>query len=392
MTLNRSATIDAPRVHDIAGPFEAGVCHAEVQASVLGLGRDWEALERDAANATVFQSLTWCGAWLEAAARAGLAEELRLVTVRAGGRVALLWPLAVRRTATCRVLHALAEPATQYCDALVAGDDSDKARLLDAAWALIKSWKDIDLVELRRVRDDAAIASLPVIAAGRGIIDNLVAAPFVDIRLATGAGHRSSKTRNALRRHERKLAEHGPVRFEVIEEHDNKIKIMSEAIAFKRRWMEARGLWSSGYAHGASNAFTSPLARSEQFLVARLAVGDTTAAVEAGFVIGDRYWSLTQSYNERFACHAPGRLLMWHFIDHCATRGIDWLDFLAPAHGYKRDWATGEMPVRDHLIPLSTKGLVWARALKFGRPALKRVFGVLPATMQRCVKKLLAAT
>jgi CelD/BcsL family acetyltransferase involved in cellulose biosynthesis len=132
------------------------------------------------------------------------------------------------------------------------------------------------------------------------------------------------------------------------------------------------------------------MARSDCFLVARLVVGDTTAAVEAGFVVGSRYWSLIQSYSERFACHAPGRLLMWHFIDHCATRGIGLLDFLAPAHGYKKDWSTGEMPVRDHLIPLNIKGFILAHALKSGRPVLKRLFGILPLAAQRCVTKVAA--
>jgi CelD/BcsL family acetyltransferase involved in cellulose biosynthesis len=337
-----------------------------------------------------FQSVIWCSTWLEAAARAGRVEELRLVTVRAGGLVVLLWPLAVRRAGPCRVLHALAEPATQYCDALVWASHNDRPRLLQAVWALVSSWTDIDLIELRRVRDDAAIATLPIIAGGRGITDNLAAAPFVAISAATGAAHRSSRTRNALRRHQRKLAEHGEVRFEVIEDYGAKLKVMAEAIAFKRRWMETRGLWSSGYAHAANDAFTYGMTRSDSFLVARLVVGDTTAAVEAGFVVGSRYWSLIQSYSERFACHAPGRLLMWHFIDHCATRGIGLLDFLAPAHEYKKHWSTGEMPVRDHLIPLNIKGFILAHALKSGRPVLKRLFGILPLAAQRCVTKVAA--
>jgi CelD/BcsL family acetyltransferase involved in cellulose biosynthesis len=355
---------------------------AEVGTSFTGLESEWLALERRAPNATVFQSLAWCRAWMEASDQAGASQDIRLVTVWSGGRIALFWPLAVRRLGPCKILHALAEPATQYCDALV-DPAGDRDRLIEAAWALIRSWADIDLVELRRVRDDAAIASLPVIAGGRSAAANPDAAPFVDIRVAGGAAHRSSRTRNALRRHQRKLAEHGPVAFEAIRDPDNKARVVSEAITFKRRWMKERGLWSAGYFHAAADEFTHLLSRRDEFTVFRLTVGGTTAAVEAGFVMGDRYWSLMQSYDGRFASHAPGRLLMWHFIDHCSQVGIDWLDFLAPAHAHKRDWSTSEMPVRDYLIALTVKGSVLPRALKMGRPTLRRLYGLLPAAAQR---------
>jgi CelD/BcsL family acetyltransferase involved in cellulose biosynthesis len=354
-------------------------CLVEARPFAVPLAREWSELESRVANATVFQSCAWCSAWLQASANVGLVEETRLLTVKRNGRLALLWPLAVRWAGPCRVLHALGEPATQYCDALIAADE-DRNQLLQIAWSAIRSWHDIDLLEMRRVRADAAISALPALTGAAAA--NATAAPFVDMKLAGGDTHRSSRTRNALKRHRRKLAEHGHVAFEVVDDVAAKIRVVDEAVAFKRIWMIERGLWSDGYAHAAANEFTRPLAQQPGFCVSRLTVGGATAAVEAGYVMGNTYWSLTQSYDPRFSDHAPGRLLTWKFMEHCANTGIQTLDFLAPAHSYKREWSTGEVAVADQLVPLTPKGSLLAAALRCARPALKRFYRQLPASLR----------
>jgi len=361
-------------------------CLVETQPYTTALAREWLEIESRSPNATVFQSSAWCGAWLRATAKAGLVEETRIVIVRRGSQPVLLWPLAVRRAGLCRVLHALGEPATQYCDTLIATGEH-RGWLLDAAWSAILSWRDIDLVELRRVRSDAAIATLPALASAEATCRTT--APFVDIRLAAGGdAHRSSRTRNALKRHRRKLAEHGEVAFEIVQDPEAKVRVVDEAVVFKRRWMVERGLWSDGYAHAAADQFTLTLAQQPGFCVSRLTVGGETAAVEAGYVMNGTYWSLTQSYDSRFAEHAPGRLLTWQFMDHCAASNIHMLDFLAPAHQYKREWSTGEIAVSDYLVPLTIKGSLLAATLGCARPALKRLYRSMPASLRSYAMRL----
>jgi CelD/BcsL family acetyltransferase involved in cellulose biosynthesis len=355
-------------------------CLVEAQPLTAALASEWQELESRSPNATVFQSSAWCSAWLRASGKVGCTEETRILIVRRGGRPALLWPLAVRRAGPCRVLHALGEPATQYCDALIATGEQ-RGWLLDAAWSAIRSWRDIDLVEMRRVRTDAAVAALPALANVKAT--GATTAPFVDIRLAAGGdAHRSSRTRNALKRHRRKLAEHGEVAFEIVQDPNAKIRVVDEAVAFKRRWMIERGLWSDGYSHAAADEFTRALAQQPDFRVSRLTVRGATAAVEAGYVMGGGYWSLTQSYDSRFAEHAPGRLLTWQFMEHCAAANIHMLDFLAPAYKYKREWSTGEIAVADYLVPLTIKGSLLAATLSCARPALKHLYRHMPASLR----------
>ncbi|HEU5019216.1 MAG TPA: GNAT family N-acetyltransferase [Pseudolabrys sp.] len=373
-----TAFFELPHMAERSTEPASARCRAELATSIAGLEQDWCALEQSVPDAAVFQCWAWCKAWLDASASVGLAENVRIVLVRHRGRLGLLWPLAVRRTCSSHILHALAEPATQYCGALV-DPEQDAGKLFTAAWTLIRSWKDIDLVELRRVRQDSPLQALPPIAANKSITFNNDAAPFIDTSLASACAHRSSRTRNALRRHRRKLEAHGPLTFEVLDAPILKLHALKEALTLKRKWLQERGKWSGGYAHPAADAFSSPLTSCREYVVARLRVGEATAAVEAGFVTHGRYWSLTQSYDSRFASHAPGRLLMDYFIDHCARTGIGTIDLLAPAHPHKRQWSTGEVAVRDHHLPLSVKGHLVAAFLRRGRPGLKNFARFLPA-------------
>jgi len=155
------------------------VALVETLEEVLAVEADWRGLETRAPEATPFQGFDWCRAWIEATGAAGTPEALRIVTVRDRGRLVLLWPLAIRRLWGFRVANWLGEPLTQYGDALVEMSE-DRARWLDAAWDEIRSWPDVDALELRRVRADAAVVVLPALSnhAGR----RADSAPFLDLR------------------------------------------------------------------------------------------------------------------------------------------------------------------------------------------------------------------
>jgi CelD/BcsL family acetyltransferase involved in cellulose biosynthesis len=357
-------------------------CHAETHTSIAEIQQAWLKLEKSTIRPTGFQSLAWCEAWLRATSACQCPVDLRLVTVWVDSCLGLLWPLAVSRSAGCRVLHALGEPAAQYCDAIV--DQSlDRNCLVLAAWDLIKSFEDVDLVELRHVRDDSNLSVLPTSVTRQGFESNLNASPY--LMLGAGDALRSSRTRNALRRHERKLAEHGALHFEVVKDVGAKIQTLSDGLEFKRQWIEQRKLWSKGYAHPASQYFNKVLAALDQAIVMRLTVGGVTAAMEMGFVDHGHYLSLMQSYDPRLGSHSPGRLLFWRFLECASDLGIKCIDFLAPSAPHKQEWANGEVPVRDFTIPLTFRGAFLGRARQSFRAPLKRLYAALPPSVRKHV-------
>jgi CelD/BcsL family acetyltransferase involved in cellulose biosynthesis len=367
----------------LAAPGGEQTPRAAVIRAISPVRAQWAELQRCAAP-NVFQSLGWCQAWQEAAESVGQAEALFLVGVWVGTRLEMLWPLAITHSRLGRVLHALAEPATQYCDALLA-PDADRAALLRCAWGAIAGSREVDVVELRRVRADAAIAALPLIASGAVAAHCKTSAPAIAFEGGGAPLRRSGRTYNVLRKHERMLSRHGPVEFALIADPDAKAALVDEAIRLKHGWMRERGLWSAGYSHPANAAFQRALARRPEFLVARLTSGGVTAAIEAGIVDRGHYWSLLQGYDARFAEHGPGRLLTWRLVDWCPQGGIGYFDFLAPAHAHKREWANREVPVGDYVIPLTLRGRIAAFSMLYGRPLAKRMFQTLPLNIRHRV-------
>lgn len=359
---------------------------------VASLGASWRDLERRSADTGIFQSADWCRAWVEASRAAGLPASPRIATVWRGDRLVLLWPLAVRRLSVFRILHTLGEPATQYGDVLIdAGED--RAALLEIAWNAVRSSSGIDAIELRRVRDDTALARLPGLAR-RAVDSSQERAPRLDFRsqeVDTVDGQRTSRTRNALRRHQRLLAEHGPVTFEIIERPEEQCKVLAMAFALKREWQKEKSVVSAGYAHHASEGCLARLAMGGHLFAARLRVGEETAAIEIGIVRNRHYWSLVQSYDLRFSRHAPGRLLFWHLLEACPRLSIDVFDFLAPAHKHKLEWSNEQIGIRDYLVPVSMKGRAAVSYLSNIKPGLRQFYIRLPSGLRRHAARLVHA-
>lgn len=343
---------------------------AEAATSLEEVAEDWTGLLRSDTNPTVFQTYSWCSAWLAAAAQVGRPERPVFIRVRRRGIPVLIWPLCRTVFLGCRVLHALGEPAAQYCDALVVSG-CDRARALTSAWNLLVSRMDVDVLSLRRIRDDAAIATLPAIAAAAPNDS----APFVELKRADKIAFRSGKRRRELGRCLRNLSALGEVAFEVVQDPAEKIRAVDRLVKLKRSWMRHRALWSGGYTHPATNAFTRFLASDPAFTVFVLRVGSDSAAIEAGYVLNGTYWCLTRSYDSRFALQSPSHLIAQHSIDHWAALGLSCFDFLAPAQPYKMDWSTGAVGVRDAIIPVTWRGSLFARGAAMGRPTFKRILG-----------------
>lgn len=363
-----NAPASSRRASAANGPAAEYSC--ECITSLEGIAPDWLRLSSRDPKATVFQTYSWCSSWLSAAASVGKPEKPFVIVVRRHGIPVLIWPLSRRVLAGCRMLQALGDPATQYCDALV-DPDCDRAVALDLAWQTVLSRSHADLLYLRRVRDDASIATLTAI----GSIPADDAAPFADLELAATAANHKGRRRKKLRERMTTLAGIGEVTFEVLKDTEQKIAAVDEAVAFKRDWMRRRALWSGGYTHPAAVAFTRFIATDPAFVVMSLRSGATRVAIDVGYEMRGTFWSLVRSYDSRFAELTPGHLIMMHELDYCVGQGLTQLDFLAPSQRYKREWSTGAVAVRDAIIPLTLRGRMFACASDVALPAVKRVLG-----------------
>jgi len=247
--------------------------------------------------------------------------------------------------------------------------------LVEHALTAVRTWKDIHIVELRRVRDGSPLKSLQTLSAFV-VTGTENAAPVLDftrLQNATVDAQRSSRSRNALHRHERKIGALGVLCYELLTEPERECEALLRAAALKRVWTREKGLMSSGNAHPASLGCLLEFAHRGKLTVAQLLVGDRVAAIEIGIVERGCYWSLVQSYDFDFAKYGPGRLLFHHLLELCPGLGIERFDFLAPATRHKTEWSNVEIPVCDFLVPTSIAGSAATFYLAHAKPSLRQI-------------------
>ncbi len=360
----------------------------QVSQDVTSLEREWRSLEAKVEKPLLFQSYDWCLAWLRACEAAGLQEDVRIVSLWRNNRAVLIWPLAVRRLFGCRVLHSLGEPATQGSDVLV-DPAENKQQLVKHVLATVRTSLDVQIIELRRIRDGSLLRSSPLLA-GYAVRGSETTAPVLDFaRLDNGVvdDHRSSRSRNALRRHERQIGALGAIHYELLIEPEQQGHAVHAAVALKRIWMREKAKLSSGYAHPASLGCLLEFARSGKLTAAQLRVGHRIAAIEIGIVQRACYWSLVQSYDFAFAKYAPGRLLFRHLLGLCPVLGIEMFDFLAPSTRHKSELSNVEIPVCDFLMPTSIAGSMARFYLAGIKPRLGQMASHLPPTVRQRTEK-----
>jgi CelD/BcsL family acetyltransferase involved in cellulose biosynthesis len=162
------------------------------------------------------------------------------------------------------------------------------------------------------------------------------------------------------------------------------------AIALKRAQLLQDGILSPAIADSRMVEFFADIAAARERPVGvnvdALTINGDLAAVNMFVGCKDRAALHVIAYDLRYQKASVGSLLLQQTIAEANAAGYRTFDFLAPADDYKLKWADGVVPVSDWAVPLSWKGQAFARAyLKLARPALKRVFNILPLTLRRFI-------
>jgi CelD/BcsL family acetyltransferase involved in cellulose biosynthesis len=332
-------------------------CRVESVETLDGVDRlesEWAELERRTPEATGFQSFRWCRAWLGADPEA----HPRILCVREGERLVMLWPLQIQKRFGVSIARWIGEPLTQYGDALAEAGEG-RARWREVGEAEMARWRDVDLFAFTRIRADGVLAE--------GACDGEpLSAPYVDLREARPRRHKS------IERRARRLEANGPVTLVEARTSAERESLARHALALKREWLRSKGMFSAGLSHPASEDFLAALARDGFLRIHVLRVDGDVAAVDLGFDGGGAYRSFLGCFDNRFAEGSPGQALTSRLIAACAEQGLSAYDLLIPADAYKLLWASGETPVRARFKARNLRGRLAGVAFSSLRPLAKR--------------------
>ena len=209
-------------------------------AAFLALEAEWNSLfARCGRPHQVFQSHVVLRHWTSHYLSAG--GQLAILCARIDGRLAMVWPLVLRRRLGISVLRFMGGPVAQFSDVLA----EDQPGLLAAGWqALVAIGADV--LEIRKLREDARLAelALPV----DSIITEREEALFADCAMrvaADGPGPAySARDRSNFRRRLRRLSERGTIALSLHGPSQAAVALAREAVLLKRAALSRQGIFA----------------------------------------------------------------------------------------------------------------------------------------------------
>jgi CelD/BcsL family acetyltransferase involved in cellulose biosynthesis len=310
------------------------------------------------------------------------------VTVRQHGVLIGVLPLVVERVFGLKQLAFMGAPVSQYGDVLMAPDASAAETIANALRFAIKR-THADLVRLAKVRDGALIT---VALSQFGVTTTAAEeAPYIDLtKYGSFAAYQerfSNKARKNRRRLERRLEERGAI--DVLWDLSGSAgaAAATASLTLKRAWLKERGQLSLAFADPRTDAFFADActgtARPSGAGVSLLRSGGEIANAAVTVTAKGTQALHILAYDNAFEKCAPGVLHVEKLIEHAFAQGLQTVDFLAPRHDYKNEWADGAVRVADYAVPVTVLGRVYAHAyLGCARERAKAVVKAAAAHMR----------
>jgi len=375
-------------------PAEVELAMVTSLDELMAIEEAWNTLHAEAGKtAHVFQSFNWCWHWC----RHYLGDQktgprLAIVTGRRAGRLVLVMPLVVQRTAGLRELTWLGAPVSQYGD-VIAAPGADDVTTLEAAWRLATAKTRADLANLRRVRADAVVA--PLLERIGATVTAAEEAPYLDLSRDTSFAawekRRQPRAIKNRRRQARRLAEMGETTFRHEHQSHEAGAMAAHAVRLKRETLDAKGAISAALADDRFEAFFADaahgLGRPAGVNVLALTCGGVPTALKIVIESKEAAFLHVAVYEPRFEKCGTGALLLEHLIDRTIQAGRRELDLLPPRHGYKLDFSDGVVAVRDYAKALSTVGWAYTTSYLRLRRRLKAVVEALPRPVRQAIDR-----
>lgn len=364
------------------------------RAAFDALEAEWNALFARAGLPTqLFQTFNWNWHWanhfLGSSAGGIRGVDLCTIVAHRAGKLVFVWPLVSERVRGLTQIFWMGEPVSQYGDVLI-DESSDQFEILLAAWEFLKANLKGDLLRLRRVRADAAIA--PLLAYIGATASNRQVAPFLDLADATDftsyEERFSAKSRRNRRRLSRRLDDDKSVEFKRHAGGALAAERAKTALNLKAAWLADKGLVSQTIGGKRMSRFFADVAAAKTHpagcIIAELKVGDEPAALEILLSCKGRVAVHVMAHDIALENAGVGVLLLEQSVRDAFREGAMTVDLLAPGADYKRDWADASVEVEDWCRPLSFAGRTYSRLyLNLVRDHVEAALNSMPASLRR---------
>ena len=314
---------------------------------------EWiELCEEGACNEPFFRP-EWFVAFVE-----NFEKEIRLLTVRSGGKLRAVLPLVKRKGnlhgVPVRSLKAVYNLNTQRFDLIHGADESERKEIIKAVWKEIKGQPKWQILEMRLVKNDSWLNDLLAVAESENYrtgIWQMDSAPFVALPQGEDKEKLINEYFSGLKKHFRqdlkrrlnRLKEQGTVEFVVTRGYQS--ELMQKYFELEARSWKGRG----GTAVACDpkvvklhDDFARAVAAKNALFIYELKLDGKTIGMSVNIMFDRKTIFWKTSYDEEYKRFSPGNLLIKEFLADAIRNDSSELDMLSPATDYKKVWASGE--------------------------------------------------
>ena len=362
------------------------------RAAFDALEPEWNTLfARSAETSGLFLGFNWNWHWCNHyLAKDG--SKLAVIAARHEGELVMVWPLVQQRSSGLRMVTFMGGPVTQYGDVLIDRTSPNHRDWLQQGWDYLLATLRPNIVLLRKVREDAAIAGLMRQIEAADV--NPQRAPHIDLRGAKDfesfEQRYAGKDRKNRRRKRKRLEETGAAGFRQVTGADAIAASIRAAMQQKRSWLDRQQLVSTALADERFDAFFCAAATSAERPVGcdvfEFTLDGRAIATKITVTNGTHRGLHFTAYDKATEKYSPGSLMFEEMIAAAIAEGIANFDFLAPGAPYKLEWAETTVAVADYAVPVGVIGSLYQDVyLQRIRPRLQQLAKTGPAPVRRLI-------
>ena len=175
----------------------------------------------------------------------------------------------------------------------------------------------------------------------------------------------TSKIKSDSRRQQKRLAELGKLRFEILninsEEAKPLIKLFFAQKQDRYHSMGAKDIFSAETTKAFYSAMPKNLGKKAKIHFSVLWLDDRVLSTHWGAYDNERFYFLMPTFSHYWRRFSPGRLLMEHLLRWSIEKKLKCFDFTVGGEEYKKEWCNKRTNLYEIVQPRNKKGLffVW---------------------------------
>lgn len=320
------------------------------------------------------QSLACARLWHETVSGPAGAEAAIFAGRSDNGRLLFVWPFEVVKWHGLRVLKWMGQDHGNYNMGVFDPDFVSSATVADIKSLLREAAEmagNISLADFRNQPAEWEGISNPFATLSSRPSPNKGYAVLLDQDFDTLYRNRfSGRTRNTLRRKERRLSQLGPLKYGWADSTRERREIFEAYCQQKSVWFARNGIAdpfdNEGYRRFYEKLSLLPDDTIGRLELGYLKAGDQVAATFLGAKVGGRFHMLLSSIaTDEAGRWSPGILLMQDQIRELCGRGCQRYDLGSGQARHKSEWCDEEIPLYDSLIAFDETGFLLKIPMKF---------------------------